>query len=65
MNKDNAVWGTVTLALPHLTEWSIEGTGDAITGANLGEFFKALHSQSQGKPTTLSINLLLSLGDGT
>ena len=63
-NEDHALWGTVTLALPHLTEWSIEGTEFAIKGTDLGEFLEELNTQGKGKPVTLSINLLLSLRDG-
>ena len=63
-NEDHALWGTVTLALPHLTEWSIEGTEVSEKGTDLREFLSELNAQSQGKPVTLSINLLLSLGGG-
>jgi len=34
-NEDNAIWGTVTLALPQITEWNIEGTCISESGTNL------------------------------
>ena len=63
-NEDNAIWGTMTLALPHVTEWNIEGTGVSQSGTDLRAFLHELNAQGNGKPVTLSINLLMSLGNG-
>ena len=63
-NEDNAIWGTMTLALPHVTEWNIEGTGISKSGTDLRAFLSELNAQGSGKPVTLSINLLVSLGNG-
>ena len=63
-NEDNAIWGTMTLALPQLTEWNIEGTGISKSGTDLRAFLSELNAQGNGKPVTLSINLLMSLGNG-
>ena len=63
-NEDNAIWGTMTLALPQVTEWNIEGTGISKSGTNLRTFLNELNAQGNGKPVTLSINLLMSLGSG-
>ena len=54
----------MTLALPQLTEWNIEGTGLSKSGTDLRTFLSELNTQGNGKPVTLSINLLMSLGNG-
>ena len=59
--NENAVWGTVTLALPHLVEWLIEGSDIAKSGNDLQPFLQELNEQSKNRPVALSINLLLSL----
>ena len=62
-NEDNAIWGTVTLALPQITEWNIEGTDLSENGTNLKEFLKTLDEQGDGNPVTLSINLIVGVGE--
>jgi len=64
VNEDNAIWGTMTLALPQLTVWNIEGTGISKSGTVLRALLSELNAQGNGKPVTLSINLLMSLGNG-
>ena len=63
VNEDNAIWGTITLALPQVTEWNIEGTGISESGTDLRAFLSELNIRGNGKPVTLSINLLISLGN--
>ena len=64
VNEDNAIWGTMTLALPHLPEWNIEGTGISERGTDLRVFLNELNTRGNSKPVTLSINLLVRLGNG-
>ena len=63
-NEDDAIWGTMTLALPQVTEWNIEGTGISESWTDLRAFLSELNARGNGKPVTLSINLLMSLGNG-
>jgi len=60
-NEDNAIWGTVTLALPQITEWNIEGTGISESGTDLRAFLQELNKQGDGNPVTLSINLIVGI----
>ena len=60
-DKDDAVWGTVTLAVPQLIEWQIEGGEDKLEGRSLRDFVTALASASAGREAVLRLNLVLSL----
>lgn len=60
-SKDNAVWGTVTLAMPQMREWQIEGGSEKLEGRSLREFIAALASAGQGREAVLRLNLLVSL----
>lgn len=60
-SKDTAVWGTVTLAMPQLVEWQIEGGAEKLEGRSLREFVTALASAGEGREAVLRLNLLVSL----
>ena len=60
-DKDGAVWGTVTLAVPQLIEWQIEGGEDKLEGRSLRDFVTALASASEGREAVLRLNLVVSL----
>jgi len=47
-----------------VTEWNLEGTGISESGTDLRAFLSELNARGNGKPVTLSINLLMSLGNG-
>lgn len=55
MDKDNAVWGTVTLAMPALVQWQIEGGEFSEQGDRLQSFFKAMARVDEKAETTLRI----------
>lgn len=59
--NDGAVWGTVTMAMPQLIEWQIEGGETRIEGRSLREFMAALSAASEGREAVLRLNLVLSL----
>ncbi|WP_283178242.1 hypothetical protein [Gemmobacter sp. 24YEA27] len=58
---DGATWATVTLAMPQLVEWQIEGDTTPQAGRSLREFVVALASASEGRETVVRMNLVLSL----
>ncbi len=60
-DKDDAVWGTVTLAVPQLIEWQIEGGEDKLEGRSLRDFVTALASASEGREAVLRLNLVVTL----
>ena len=60
-DKDGAVWGTVTLAVPQLIEWQIEGGEDKLEGRSLRDFVTALASASEGREAVLRLHLVVSL----
>ncbi len=55
-SKDNAVWGTVTLAMPQLVERQIEGRTEKLAGRSLREFVAALASASEGSDAVLLVS---------
>lgn len=59
--KDNAIWGTVTMAMPQLIEWQIEGGENRLEGRSLKEFVAALATASDGREAVLRLNLVVSL----
>ena len=59
--KSGAVWGTITMAMPQLVEWQIEGDGERHEGRSLKEFVAALATASEGKEAVLRLNLVVSL----
>ncbi|MBJ2154103.1 hypothetical protein [Paracoccus sp. IB05] len=64
MTKNNtagATWATVTLAMPQLVEWQIEGDAAPQAGSNLRDFVAALAAVSEGRDTVVRVNLVLSL----
>ena len=58
---EGAAWATVTLAMPQLTEWQIEGDAAQQTGSSLRDFVAALAKVGEGTDTVLRVNLVLSL----
>lgn len=60
-DNDGAVWGTITLAMPQLIEWQIEGGETRIEGRSLREFLAALATASEGREAVLRLNLVVSL----
>lgn len=60
-DKDGAVWGTVTLAVPQLIEWQIEAGEERLEGRSLRDFVTALASASEGREAVLRLNLVVSL----
>ena len=56
-----ATWATVTLAMPQLTEWQIEGDAAPQAGSSLRDFVVALAKIGEGTETVLRVNLVLSL----
>ena len=58
---EGAAWATVTLAMPQLTEWQIEGDAAPQTGSSLRDFVAALAKTEEGTDTVLRVNLVLSL----
>ncbi|WP_287884080.1 MULTISPECIES: hypothetical protein [Paracoccus] len=60
-SKDNAVWGTPTVAMPQLIEWQIEGGKEKLEGRNLKEFVAVLATASEGREAVLRLNMLVSL----
>ncbi|SMG54363.1 hypothetical protein [Paracoccus sp. J56] len=60
-DNDGAVWGTITLAMPQLIEWQIEGGENRLEGRSLREFVAALSSASEGREAVLRLNLVVSL----
>ena len=56
-----ATWATVTLAMPQLVEWQIEGDAAPQGGSSLRDFVTALAAASEGRETVLRVNLVLSL----
>ncbi|MGB0799211.1 MAG: hypothetical protein ACPGRD_07825 [Planktomarina sp.] len=61
MDKDNAVWGTVTLAMPQLVQWNIEGDEFSEQDDRLQSFFSAMARVDETAETTLRINLLVQV----
>ncbi|WP_112309657.1 hypothetical protein [Pseudogemmobacter bohemicus] len=59
--SDGATWATVTLAMPQLVEWQIEGDAAPKTGSGLRDFVAALAKVGEGTDTVLRVNLVLSL----
>jgi len=60
-DKSSAVWGTVTMAMPQLIEWQIEGGDTEQKGQGLREFVAALSTASEGREAVLRLNLVVSL----
>ncbi|WP_294926147.1 hypothetical protein [uncultured Paracoccus sp.] len=60
-NKSGAVWGTITMAMPQLLEWQIEGDGEHHEGRSLKEFVAALVTAREGREAVLRLNLVVSL----
>lgn len=60
-NKDDAVWGTVTMAMPQLIEWQIEGGKEKLEGRNFKEFVAALATASESREAVLRLNLMVAL----
>ncbi|MBJ2153773.1 hypothetical protein [Paracoccus sp. IB05] len=56
-----ATWATVTLAMPQLVEWQIEGDTAPQAGSSLRDFVTALATVIEGRDTVFRVNLLLSL----
>lgn len=56
-DNDGAVWGTITLAMPQLIEWQIEGGETRIEGSSLREFMAALSSASEGCDAVCGLTL--------
>lgn len=60
-DKSSAVWETVTMAMPQLIEWQIEGGDTEQQGHGLRDFIAALSSASEGREAVLRLNLVVSL----
>lgn len=60
-DKSGAVWGTVTMAMPQLIEWQIEGGENRLEGRGLRKFMAALAAASEGREAVLRLNLVVSL----
>ena len=60
-DKNGAVWGTITMAMPQLIEWQIEGGENRLEGRSLREFVAALATASEGREAVLRLNLVVSL----
>lgn len=60
-DKSSAVWGTVTMAMPQLIEWQIEGGNTEQKGHGLRDFVTALSTASEGHQAMLRLNLVVSL----
>ncbi|MCL4065698.1 hypothetical protein M3484_03835 [Pseudomonas sp. GX19020] len=58
---EGATWATVTLAMPQLVEWQIEGDAASKSGSSLRDFVTALAAASEGRETVVRVNLVLSL----
>ena len=58
---EGVTWATVTLALPQLVEWQIEGDAAPQTGGSLRDFVAALAKVGESTETVLRVNLVLSL----
>ena len=60
-DKDGAVFGAVTLAVPQSVEWQIEGGVKKMEGHSLRDFVTALASASEGREAVLWVNFVVSL----
>ena len=60
-DKNGAVWRTITMAMPQLIEWQIEGGENRLEGRSLREFVAALATASEGREAVLRLNLVVSL----
>lgn len=60
-DKSGAVWSTVSMAMPQLIEWQIEGDENLLEGRGLKEFVAALAAASEGREAVLRLNLVVSL----
>ena len=63
MKQPKAIVGALNLGMPEKISWAVQSGEQSWKGRSIEEFFRCFGDKSIGKPATLSLTLLSSLGE--